>query len=62
MYRQLKYVEKNLAAMPHWTPVEQTPEMVISNIIAPLISQKAYSNDARAVMQKYNLDAGLIHF
>ncbi len=39
-------------------PVDETSEMAISKLVAPLISQKAYSRKARDVMQKYNLDAG----
>ena len=53
------YVRKYMAERGMLHPVETTSEMEISKMIAPLISQKAYSKEARDVMQKYNLDIGL---
>merc|ERR1739838_954388 len=55
-----KYVEEYERNKSDWCPVEQTMEMVISNLIAPLLSNKAYSADAQRVMQQYNLDAGTV--
>merc|ERR1739838_1292743 len=52
------YVRDYLKQRELLHPIENTSEMTISKMIAPLISQKAYSLDARRVMQKYNLDAG----
>ena len=55
---QRNYVRDYLKQRELLHPIENTSEMTISKMIAPLISQKAYSLDARRVMQKYNLDAG----
>lgn len=42
-----------------FTPIDKTPEMVISKQLKPLLSHKIYAKQAKEMLNKYNLDAGL---
>ena len=37
--------------------VPETDEMILSKQLRPILSNKAYAENARSTMQKYNLDS-----
>lgn len=54
-YQQRAYVKNYLETRTDVHPSEETPEMTISKVVAPLISKKIYSAKARDGMGRFKL-------